>query len=259
MHNRRFGSLLIGAWLVGTLMVWFVTTQTMANVDRLLSTPPLQIQKELADMGTDAANNLLRHQARETNRRVVEVWEILQIGIAGALFITSLLTGHRSKTSLGAAVLLAAMAAFSAYYLTPAMNALGRSVDFLPAGAASREREAFSQLQVWHTVLDVLKLLVALIVSVRLLFDFYEFRDKFVLRRKRLHEDVAGRSVSGEQASGPATTADSEVSDVDPSDSAPARSSPHLTAVTARRVCTMTSSGETSNVPELPGVYHYGR
>jgi hypothetical protein len=204
MHNRRFGSLLIGAWLLGTLMVWFVTSQTLQNVDRLLASPPLPVQKELADMGTDAAGNLLRHQARETNRGIVEVWEVLQIGIASALFVTSLLTGHRSKTTIGAAVVLGVMAAISAFALTPAMNALGRSFDFLPPGAATREREALAQLQVWHRVLDVLKLLVALIVSARLLFDFYEFRDRLTPPAHRQGRRRRTRSSTGEGQSSPA-------------------------------------------------------
>lgn len=180
MHNRRLGSLLVGGWLVGTVLVWFVTAQTLMNVDRLLSTPPVQIRKELADMGSETARTLLRHQAREVNRRVLETWEILQIGIAGALLATSIFTDHRSKTTLTAAVLLMGMASVAAFYLTPVMNELGRSSDFLPQDAGSPERALFAQMQMWHRLLDVLKLLVALILSARLLFDFYEFRDKFV-------------------------------------------------------------------------------
>jgi hypothetical protein len=179
MHNRRFGALLIGGWLVGTAIIWFITAQTLLTADRVLTTPPAAVQKGLADMGSGTAASLLRYQATEVNRRLVETWEILQIGMGCALFVTSFLTVHRSKTTLGASILLTALAAAGALYVTPAMNELGRFLDFLPLSAAPQERQTFGQLQLWHKVLDILKLLSALVVSGRLLFDFYEFRDRF--------------------------------------------------------------------------------
>ena len=180
MHNRRFGAFLIGAWLIGTVMVWFATSQGLLNVERTLSTPPQQVAKEFDDMGPDVTRQILRHQAMQLNRRIVETWEIMQLGMAGALLATSFLTTHRSKTTIISAILLMILSAFAAFYLTPAMNALGRSYDFLPPTAALREREAFQRLDVWHRVTNVLSLLIAGLITARLLFDFYEFRDKLL-------------------------------------------------------------------------------
>ena len=180
MHNRRFGAFLIGAWLIGTVMVWFATSQSLLNVDRTLSTPPQQVQKEFDDMGPDVTRQILRHQAMQLNRRVTETWEVIQLGMAGALLAISILTTHRSKTTIVSAVLLMILSAFAAFYITPAMNALGRSFDFLPPTAALRERDAFQRLDVWHRVTHVLSTLIALVITARLLFDFYEFRDKLI-------------------------------------------------------------------------------
>ena len=180
MHNRRFGAFLIGAWLIGTLMVWFATSQSLMNVDRTLSTPPQQVQKEFDDIGPDVTRQILRHQAMQLNRRITETWEVIQLGMAAALLVTSILTTHRSKTTIVSALLLMILSAFAAFYLTPAMTALGRSFDFLPPTAALRERDAFQRLDVWHRVTHVLSTLIALLITARLLFDFYEFRDKLL-------------------------------------------------------------------------------
>jgi hypothetical protein len=195
MHNRRFGAFLLGAWLIGSVLVWFVSSQSGMNVERTLSTPPQQIQKEFDDMGPEVTRQILRHQAMQLNRRVTETWEMMQLGMAAALLAISILTTHRSITTFVSAILLMIMAAIAAFYLTPAMNGLGRSFDFLPATAAMRERDAFQRLEVWHKVLVVLSTLVALITTARLVFDFYEFRDKVLpgtdtkhkVRRRRRH------------------------------------------------------------------------
>jgi hypothetical protein len=75
---------------------------------------------------------------------------------------------------------MALIAAVMYFYLTPAMNALARSFDFLPAAAAVRERESFSRYDIWFRVLEILKILLALVTTGRLLFDRYEWRDKLI-------------------------------------------------------------------------------
>jgi hypothetical protein len=180
MHNRRFGAFLMGAWLLGSVLIWFVGSQSILTVDRILSTPPQQVQKEFEDMGNDVARQILRFEANQLNRRVTETFEVLQLGLAGALLASSILTSSRSKTTIIGSILLMGIAAIMAFYLTPSMNALARAYDFLPATAAQREREAFQRLDVWHRVLQVLGIGIALIVTARLLFDFYEFGAKLI-------------------------------------------------------------------------------
>jgi hypothetical protein len=126
------------------------------------------------------ARQILRFEANQLNRRVTETWEVLQLGIAAALLAISILTTSRSKTTIVCAVLMMGISALMAFYFTPSMNALARSYDFLAVTAATREREAFQRLEVWHRVLTVLGTLLALIVTARLLFDFYEFGAKLI-------------------------------------------------------------------------------
>jgi hypothetical protein len=195
MHTRRVGAFLIGAWLLGSLLMAFVSTQSAVGVDRFFNNPPLQVAKEVDDVGPDVMRQILRYQSAQHVRHVWETWEVIQLGLGAALLATSFLTSHRSRIVLACGIVMFLMTAFMYFYLTPLMNALARSFDFLPANAAVRERENYTHYAVWYRVLDVLKLLLALTIAGRLLFDRYEWReklipgsshpDKVVRRRKR--------------------------------------------------------------------------
>jgi hypothetical protein len=194
MHTRRVGAFLIGAWLLGSLLVTFMTSQSYRNVDRFFGSPPPQVAKELDDVGPDVMRQILRFHASEHNRHVTETWEVMQLGIAAALLATSFLTSHRSRIVVICTVLMAIMVLTMYLYVTPVMNTLSRSFDFLPLTAAVQERENFNYYSVWYRVLEVLKTILALMVTGRLLFDRYELQDKLIpgsggqskrVRRKR--------------------------------------------------------------------------
>jgi hypothetical protein len=70
------------------------------------------------------------------------------------------------------------MVLFMYFYLTPAMNALARSYDFLPPTAALQERENYNQYAVWRRVLEILKALLGIVITGRLLLDRYDWQDK---------------------------------------------------------------------------------
>jgi hypothetical protein len=201
MHTRRVGAFVIGAWLIGTLLVTFMSSQALLNVDRFFSNPPQQVSRELDEVGRDAMRQILRFQAAQYNRHILETWEIIQLGLGGALLATSFLTSHRSKIVLICTAIMMIMVAVMYFYLTPITNALGRSFDFLPAGAATQERESFNYYSVWYRVLEILKTLLGLIIAARLLFDRYEWKDKLipgtaasnkVVRRRRKSQSTTG-------------------------------------------------------------------
>jgi hypothetical protein len=204
MHTRRLGAFLIGAWLLGTLLVMFTTSQSYRNVDRFLTSPPPQASTAVDNVGSELMRQILRFQASEHNRHVKETWEMMQLGLGAALLATSFLTSHRSRVVFICAALMIAMVLTMYLYFTPVMNALARSFDLLPLTAAVREREDFSHYAVWYRVFEVLKTMLALVVAARLLFDRYELQDKLIpagggqnnrLRRRR-------HSASSDEGSG---------------------------------------------------------
>ena len=73
---------------------------------------------------------ILRFQASQHNRHVFETWEVIQMGILGALLATSFLTDHRSRIVLICTGIMLLLVVIAYTQLTPYMNALSRSYDF---------------------------------------------------------------------------------------------------------------------------------
>src|SRR3954451_15249540 len=124
MHNRRLGALLIGMWLMGSVLAWFVKSQTLINVDRFLANAPPQIEKSITALGRDSVIAVLRAQALQASRHLQETWDVVQVCLAGALFLTSLLTSNRSRVIIACSAAMLAMVAGIAFYLTPNIDAL---------------------------------------------------------------------------------------------------------------------------------------
>jgi hypothetical protein len=158
----------------------FVSSQAVAGVDRFFSSPPPQIAKDVDDVGPEVMRQILRYQSAQHVRHIWETWEVIQLGLGASLLATSFLTSHRSRIVLICCLVMLSMTAFMYLYLTPVMNALARSLDFLPADAAVRERENFNYYTVWYRVLEIFKILLALTITGRLLFDRYEWQEKLI-------------------------------------------------------------------------------
>jgi hypothetical protein len=177
--------------MLAILFFGFFTTQNMSNVDRILNSPPGPVAKDIEDLGTDITRMLMRYQATELNRFLAETWGVAQIGLGAAILSAVLFTAHRSKFLIFATCVMIMIAMFQVAYVRPSMNALGRSFDFLPVTAALKERESYQSYSVMYTVSEVIKLILGLLLSGRLLFDRYGWKQKLLppppkrLQRKR--------------------------------------------------------------------------
>src|SRR5258707_12533133 len=159
MHTRRLASFILGTWLLGCLMGGFILSQNFQNVERVMNNPPGPVAKDMEDLGSDIAKLMLRYQASEMNRFLYNTWGVAQIGIGAAFLSACLFTAHRNKYLLALGAAMLAIAIFQVTYITPTMTALGRAFDFLPANAASRERDSFQSYATMYTVTEVIKLL----------------------------------------------------------------------------------------------------
>ena len=169
---------MIGAWLLGVLLTSFVVGQSRLNVERFFSNPPPQLPKQLDGSEPESLRQVLAFQAAQHNRHVRETWEMIQLGTLGALLATSIFTAHRSRILLSSSLLMFVMVLVAYFYLTPMMNVLSRSYDFLPPESGLHERETYNSYWVWYRVLDIFKVILALIITGRLLLDRYEWQDK---------------------------------------------------------------------------------
>lgn len=166
--------------MLGAVLTAFIGAQSYMNVDRFFANPPPQVTKEVDDVGPDVMRQILRFQASQHNRHVFETWEVIQLGVLGALMATSFLTAHRSRIVIICTALMIVLVLIAYLQLTPYMNALSRSFDFLPQGAAVQERENYNHYTVWYRVLDILKGILSMLIAGRLLFDRYDWQEKLM-------------------------------------------------------------------------------
>jgi hypothetical protein len=178
MHTRRVGAFLIGAWLLGAVMMPYMASQSYSNVDRFFSDLPPAVSKQVDAVGHDAIRQILRFQASQHHRHVFETWEAIQLGILAALLATSFFTAHRSRIVILATALMFVMVLIAYLQLTPVMNELSRIYDFLPPGSAAAERENYNSYSVWYRVLEILKAMLAILIAARLLLDRYDWQEK---------------------------------------------------------------------------------
>ncbi len=187
--------------MLGILMIGFVSLQNMSNVDRILGSPPGPVAKDIEDLGTDITRLLLRYQAAQMNRFLMESWGVAQVGLGAAILSAVLFTAHRSKFLIYATCVMVLIVIFQVTYVRPSMNALGRSFDFLPGTAAMRERDGYQSYATMYSAAEVIKLLIGLLLSGRLLFDRYGWKQKLLppapkrLQRKR--KNSIGGAASG--------------------------------------------------------------
>jgi hypothetical protein len=169
----------------------YVSNQNLLIVDKIMETPPGPVAKDMEDLGADITKQLFRFQASETNRFLFAVWEVLQIGLAAAFLSAALFTAHRSRYLLIVSTMMIGIVVVQAFYISPAMASLGRAYDFLPSTAASPERDNYQSFYVMHNLLEIVKVLLGLTLTARLLFDRYGWKSKLLptpnrqLRRRR--------------------------------------------------------------------------
>jgi hypothetical protein len=201
MHTRRLSSYLLGAWLLGILLINFVASQNFANVDRILSSPPGPVAKDIEDLGSDITRLLMRYQATELNRFLFETWGVAQIGLGAAILSASLFTAHRSKFLIFMTIGMIAIALLQVGYIRPTMDGMSRAFDFLPLAAASRERDNYQSYHLMYMVAEVLKLLTGILLSARLVFDRYGWKQKLLpeapVRLQRKRKRSVGGAASG--------------------------------------------------------------
>jgi hypothetical protein len=199
MHTRRLAAYLLGAWILGILIFSFVNTQNFANVDRIMNNPPGPVAKDIEDLGQDITRLMMRYQASELSRFLLEVWGVAQIGIGLAVLCAALFTAHRSKFIMFAAGSMILIVIFQVGYVLPSMAAISRSYDFLPPAAAPKERDIYASYHVMYSTAEALKLIISFLLSGRLLFDRYGWKQKLLppapkrLERKR-KSGVGGRA-----------------------------------------------------------------
>lgn len=169
---RTLMAFLLGSWLLGMILVAVVAAENFFVVDRLLTSPPsteyrAEFQKRLAPLAPGDARVALRYLSSELNRFYFRVWGGAEILLGAALLVLAWKSGMDRRFRAGAWVMLA-LSLLMTFYLTPQLVEVGRALDFVPRDTPPPQLGRFGVLHGAYSALDLLKLLVGIWLTVRL-------------------------------------------------------------------------------------------
>lgn len=152
--SRGAALLVAGAWLGMLVASWIAATASFRAVDRVLG-PEIrpELSSRLAPLAADDRRVALRHLASEINRWMFARFGLAQIVLAFCLVITVWPAG-RATRGLVLAVLVVVLIQAS---LAPAIESLGRSIDFVPRPLPPDVGRRFGYLHGAFVLLDLSK------------------------------------------------------------------------------------------------------
>lgn len=201
MRTRRVGSFLIGAWLLANLLIGFVVSQNLRNIDRFLADPPASAARTVETVGSPATRLLLFESATKLNRHILEAWEWIQIGLAAALLITALVPDARGPILTAGAAILFVICCATAFYLRPAITELQRVALAGSVSGAIRTGPTIEYLEAWLSILGVFKTLLSVLIALRLLGDWHAWARAVSYLRVRSASSMSANRSSFESRS----------------------------------------------------------
>ncbi len=160
-------AVLLGIWLAGTLLEWFMATQNFRTVDRVLSQGSQQLEEQSQPLSRDRLRVLFRHLASELNRYYFAAWGWAQLVLAAALL--AMLARLRITDSISWLLVggMLALVVGLHFIVMPQLVEIGRSIDFIPRDPVPPEMRHFGMLHAAFTGLDAVKLVGGFVLLVR--------------------------------------------------------------------------------------------
>ncbi len=158
---------ILTAWLVTTLFMWFAATKSFATVEKVLRKPTPQFTDTTKGLSPDQTRMALRHLASEINRAYFWGYGAAQIVLGLALVLLLWRQTPRDAAGFAMACGMLAVALVLTLVVTPLIVSLGRSIDFVPRNPPPPVMPRFWALHGAFTGLDGLKLLAGLGLLVR--------------------------------------------------------------------------------------------
>ncbi len=163
---RTLMALLLGGWLLGTLLVVGVAAENFFLIDQLLDfSSHSDFQNNVARLPAGEARAMLRYLASELNRFYFHVWGWVQLILGAVCFGIASLKLRQKKLVIGFSSMLAVVAVM-AFYITPEIIEVGRSLDFVPREPPPPGLAAFGRLHAAYSILDLAKLLTGVWMAV---------------------------------------------------------------------------------------------
>jgi hypothetical protein len=152
--SRAAALLVAGLWLGLLVASWLAATASFRSVDRVLG-PEVrpELSSRLAPLAADDRRVAFRHLASEINRWMFARLGLAQMALAVGLLISAWPAG-RAPRGFAVAVLVVVMIQAG---LAPAIESLGRSIDFVPRPLSPEVGRRFGSLHGAFVLLDLAK------------------------------------------------------------------------------------------------------
>jgi membrane protein YdbS with pleckstrin-like domain len=169
MHVRRLAALLLGAWIAGSLFMMAVATGNFRTVDRILKAPAPPVAEYIQTLDGESARIFLRHLAAEQNRRYFDQWETAQLALAVALAVTLFFGMNANRIVMGVSGMMLVLVIVQHWLLTPELVLYGKAIEFIAPEEFAAERARFDTYHRAYSILELVKMVLAVGLSVRLL------------------------------------------------------------------------------------------
>lgn len=158
---------LLGTWLGGTLIMWFLAAGTFRTADRVLGASNPRFVEATKPLGQAQIRRVLRHLASEINRTYFYAYGWAQVVLATLLLFLLVRQTPRDTPALVLVGTMLGLVLVLLLVVTPQIVVLGRGLDFVPRTPPPPELGRFRTLHGAYTGLDGLKLLAGLTLLAR--------------------------------------------------------------------------------------------
>jgi hypothetical protein len=160
MFSRRLAIYLLGVWMGCCMLVDALALEGHRIATRILDIPIIEAKTALTKAGDAPIGPLLHHLASEQVRATLQSWESAQLVLALLMLVLLVFTDQRKILAIAATALMGLLALLQHYGVTPDLNVLGRSVDFMAESASFSTRAQIWTLTQIYGVLETAKLAV---------------------------------------------------------------------------------------------------
>ncbi len=159
MHTRRISTFLLGAWILGCLLMVFITVRSMESASAVLSSPPAPVVEIVKKLGYDTTAEFVRHVMAEQTRRLTYSWGEAQILLGLALGGCLLMATQRRIFPLVLCGLMLVLTLFQFGAVSPEIAYRGREADFPPGSTNIGTVTRLLALQQVYFGVEVVKLI----------------------------------------------------------------------------------------------------
>jgi hypothetical protein len=156
-------------WISGTIWMGLVATQNFFTIERVMNAKANPAFNAVVEkLGSAQAHDFLHYLAAESNRLFFQIWGFFQIGL-GIFTLWLVVPLPRSSRPKWMIVSMLGISLLFSSVITPKIVSVGRELDFIGSDMALSTHRTFGLLDTAYTVLDSIKLILGILVTLWLI------------------------------------------------------------------------------------------